>query len=729
MGDSLESGVLRPVLERFGLLAIIILATALRLYRLEDQSIWNDEFAITAQLPAPDLATNFQLIQIIVPEHAISPLYYALQYYWAHYVGISLPVLRLLPITFSVLGVLMLYHIGRYLFGGVAGLVAALCMAMSPQFIWFGQEVRNYPLFYLLTLVASYSLLRAVYDGPLDGQSMANRSWKWWALNIVSNTLLPWTHALAPVFLLVEGLFLLAFVRRAFSRLLVWGVLQGIFLLPWALFVLEMPYSSDHSSGGISFVAVVDNMVGGDVVFRNTDLLPAWKTDATSASSMLQEFLEWRGWLDSGLLLVCGATVIWLFAQAAVHGRRLLRGDRLGEVGATRLGSPIFLALLCAMPACLLGLLEIAFGQVLGAVMYGMYSYIGIYVGVGALVSRLRLPVLKPICVVLLLVLYGYQLRLLLPEVSRTDWRRAAAYVEEHGTPQDSVIDLVCYPTAGHVMEYYLPKSFREKQLVNTFQAACDQAAVFFQRPGVENANVWITLAPLPILWSYVWPEGTSYAELVQMTRSRPQQILEKHLAKRGLRVVFSEFPGQYNVLLGRVSAVATPSNIGEPVPGLVPVDYDGILLDLGLAPENPMERGRMIGALRQQIFRWPEGDKLVYIRHGLYLLRDGQPDIALAMARSRLRIEPGLSIAYLLESLALAYQGDDGAALAAFETGCTFQRRLEPLFGPLLFALCRDHDRAKAWEEVTALSRVDFYWISTVRAVCAKRFPSRTLP
>ncbi len=718
-------GASRGNAHRLALLAIIALAAALRLYRLEEQSLWGDEYAITAQLQAPDLATNFRLIQMIIPEHAVSPFYYVLQYYWAHYVGFSLPVLRLLPIFFSVLSVFMICRVGRYLFGRTAGLIAALCMALSPQFIWFGQEVRSYALFYLLVLVASYALLRGVYDGPIDGPVMVRRSWKWWGMNLTVNALLPWVHALAPVFLFVQGLFLLILLRKAFRRLVYWGVLQCALLLPWTLFAFSMPYRNDHVSPGLKFAAILDNIFAGDLIVCNTELLPAWKTiPAAPLASGWTPLLAWRSWFDAGLVSLSALALSSLFFLAAAQAWRFRRARLPGSTGGERPGAAVFLLLLCVVPPCVLGLAEGLSGQVLGGIMYAMYGYAGLYLGLGALCERLRPAAVRPLCAAPIMLLYGFQLAVFLPETTRADWRGAAEHVQEQGTPRDLVLDIVCYAGPGHAMEYYLPDAFGQKRVVNTFQAACDEAAAFFLRPESKDANVWLTLAFLPIAWDYPWAGASSFAEAVQAARALPVRILEEHLSKRGLRVQFREFPGHHNVILGRARAERTPTGIGAPVPGIAEVDCDRILADIGYDTDDGTARELRIAALRRQFFRWPEGDGVVYLWHALSLLQDGYPDIALALAQSRLQTSPGATApARMLASLALAYLGKDESALLTFQQACAEYAALAPLLGDFMTAVCRDHDRAAAWRETQKFRNMEFFLVSAMHAICGRRF------
>ncbi len=70
------------------------------------------------------------------------------------------PVVRGLSVLFGVLTVPLIYGVAWQLFRRrLAGLLAALLLAVSPLHIWYGQETRMYTLLIFLCLLSSYFLL------------------------------------------------------------------------------------------------------------------------------------------------------------------------------------------------------------------------------------------------------------------------------------------------------------------------------------------------------------------------------------------------------------------------------------------------------------------------------------------------------------------------------------------------------------------------------------------
>ena len=254
---------------------VTALGLLLRLYRLPGQSVWHDEFLALCHFNAPDLSRHLALLDLYMPINMKSPLYYAFQYGFARHVTDSLLALRLLAVLFGVLCIPVLYALVHRMFGRRPALFAALLLALSPQHVWYSQEVRTYALSMLLSLCSFYCLLRAVEGGGR----------RWWAASLLLNALLPWTHLMFSLTVFAEGCFLLWWWRRTPVQTVVWALAQFALMTPMVLHLFPLPFSQDAESpvgmGGIlsAFFAV-------DSVGLYGDLLPSWKADPGSAPSI-----------------------------------------------------------------------------------------------------------------------------------------------------------------------------------------------------------------------------------------------------------------------------------------------------------------------------------------------------------------------------------------------------------------------------------------------------------
>ncbi|MBC7810076.1 MAG: glycosyltransferase family 39 protein [Burkholderiales bacterium] len=139
------------------LIALIVAAFAVRLYGIENQSIWFDEgwSAYAANRPT--------LIEAAFADATNPPLYYLLLNSFTRLSGDSVLSLRWVSLAFGVLVVPLAYQLGRRTFGENAGRYAALLTTFSPLLWWASQEARMYTLLAVLVLIAAlawHELLR-----------------------------------------------------------------------------------------------------------------------------------------------------------------------------------------------------------------------------------------------------------------------------------------------------------------------------------------------------------------------------------------------------------------------------------------------------------------------------------------------------------------------------------------------------------------------------------------
>ena len=119
-----------------------------------------------------------------------------------------------------------LYFFARCLFGGVCGVVALLFFALSPLHIQMSQEIRMYPLLYLLAVLSVHTFyLYSRSENPV-----------WGGAHLIVNALLVWTHMLAPALVVAEAAYLLLCRPIVPRRIVAWLVAHaavGIGLVCW----------------------------------------------------------------------------------------------------------------------------------------------------------------------------------------------------------------------------------------------------------------------------------------------------------------------------------------------------------------------------------------------------------------------------------------------------------------------------------------------------------------
>jgi len=136
------------------LIAIVAIAAFIRFRSLGTDSLWRDEAASWIQSRG-----SFAAILGATARDNYPPLHNLILGMTMHGLGDGEWALRLPSAIFGVLNVIALYWVGTLICGRIAGIFAALLLALSPFHIWYSQEARMYALLALAaTLFAGTAL-------------------------------------------------------------------------------------------------------------------------------------------------------------------------------------------------------------------------------------------------------------------------------------------------------------------------------------------------------------------------------------------------------------------------------------------------------------------------------------------------------------------------------------------------------------------------------------------
>jgi len=232
-------------LGKIAIIAIIILAFALRIYRLDHQSIWYDEGVNVyfANQSLKDLIAG-----VSTDNHP--PLHFFVLHFWLKLAGQSEFSVRFLSLISGVLSVPLLFKLGRELFGQREGSLAAFLLSISPFHVWFSQEARMYTLAALLGLSSVYIFVLLLRKGASSARRHV------WFSYVVTSALGLYTHFYVAFIILFENIAFLAqwILRRTrestnseFTNLRTWLLAQlciALLFLPWARFVATR-YAAD----------------------------------------------------------------------------------------------------------------------------------------------------------------------------------------------------------------------------------------------------------------------------------------------------------------------------------------------------------------------------------------------------------------------------------------------------------------------------------------------------
>jgi len=139
-----------------------LLALALRLYKLADQSIWWDE-GWTVWLGRRDWA--WIALRTAADEHP--PLHYWLVRGWDMLAGELAFAVRFSSVLAGTLAVPLVYRLGRLVANKQVGVLAAVFLAVARFHIWWSQDIKMYALAVALCIASLYLVLRILRGGSL----------------------------------------------------------------------------------------------------------------------------------------------------------------------------------------------------------------------------------------------------------------------------------------------------------------------------------------------------------------------------------------------------------------------------------------------------------------------------------------------------------------------------------------------------------------------------------
>ncbi|MGQ9625412.1 MAG: glycosyltransferase family 39 protein [Anaerolineae bacterium] len=221
------------------IVAILLLALGLRLYRLAHQSLWLDEVITLrrAGLALPAILED-------LPEDQ-SPLYYILMHFWLGAFGTSDFALRLPSALLSGLTLALIYRLVRDLFNREVAIWTAGIVALNPFHLWYSQEARNYSLLLSLSLASVVLFIRALQKGH----------WRLWLAYASITAACLYTHYFALLVIGLEALFLLFSWLIGRYRTLVgrWLASQALIGLSYSLWLPSALRLSQHRLGREAF--------------------------------------------------------------------------------------------------------------------------------------------------------------------------------------------------------------------------------------------------------------------------------------------------------------------------------------------------------------------------------------------------------------------------------------------------------------------------------------------
>ncbi len=187
----------------------------------ESQSLWQ-----TSHTPTKILSIIAQDVHV--------PFYHVILHFWQVFLGNTVETGRILSLIFFILSIPAVYFLGKRAINQQVGIFAAVLLGVSPFMNWYGNEIRMYSLFTLITILSQYFFLGIFRKGDNDS----------WLGYILMGVLGLFTHYFF-TFLILSQMFFYVFYRhlfpnKSFKKFLIVCIVLACFFSPWLLYVRSL---------------------------------------------------------------------------------------------------------------------------------------------------------------------------------------------------------------------------------------------------------------------------------------------------------------------------------------------------------------------------------------------------------------------------------------------------------------------------------------------------------
>ena len=380
-----------PAVGRYVMVAIMLLASALRFFQLDAQSMWFDE-AARLLIAQTDVAS-------IVREtggDTLPPLHHLILHFWG-LAGDQDFWLRVPAVAFGLLLVAVVFTLGKCIFGTKTGLISAFIMAVMPYQVYQSQQANIYSL---LVLLAALQIL-FFWQAMLSGRRM------WFAVFAVFAAAGMYVHYFASLVTLAANcwLALVGLVetgtnyRRRWSSLLAADAFIILLALPVVAYFLR---------------SVGD--VGGSF----------WLERPNVSAPLSTVYLFTLSYSLSGIWAAAGFVLTWIVVALVILELAYAYRRKVDERPAL-----LLLLLLAFLPILLIFVFSLVVPLYLSRTLIITTPAFVLLMGRALATTRARSPVpylAGGILALMIVSLYGYYF---VSDFSKPDYRSAAAFVKE----------------------------------------------------------------------------------------------------------------------------------------------------------------------------------------------------------------------------------------------------------------------------------------------------------
>ena len=265
------------------LVAVLVIAFALRISHIDQQSIWYDE-GLSIYYARGDVGEILRSVS--GSDHP--PLHPLLLHLWMALCGDSELSARMLSAWWGVVAVALVYRLAKRL-SPATGILSALLIAVSPFAIWYSQEVRGYTV--------ALALVTGAADVTLGlFPTQAPRPWWRYVAYVLLAVAAVYTHFYSGFALLALNIAyvvlyarLIVYAPRERMHFFRWVLAQAVVLAafaPWVpVVVSQIQINATYWHGTVDWQQIVRSTLRAFSV--GTTLVDGWATAAAWAASLL----------------------------------------------------------------------------------------------------------------------------------------------------------------------------------------------------------------------------------------------------------------------------------------------------------------------------------------------------------------------------------------------------------------------------------------------------------
>jgi 4-amino-4-deoxy-L-arabinose transferase-like glycosyltransferase len=440
--------------ERWVLLALCMLAFALRVSGLGFQSLWRDEVDAIRFATQP-LAG---LLGMFTAPGENGPLYYLLLRPWLTQAGQSEFALRFFSLFPGVLAVPLIYRLARRLFPSLrsVALMGAVLATTSAYLIWYSQEGKMYALVVVLALLSMNCLLAALQKG----------GWLRWLTYVLATIAIFYVHLAAVLLIPVQVVtFLLQDRELQRVRWRTWLVALAFLALPYVpILAWQSHLLLEPTQTGFRFVPLPQMVLS---------LLGTYSLGVAQGPG---------AWLAvPSLTALLASAVLWLEDRSQ----------------STPLG-----ILLCwfLLPAMLLFLVTLTYPLYTARyLIYVLPAYL-LLISAGIVAIGRRAPALAAVLLIALMLVNARGAWRQARVPVKSDFRAAASYVAGHASADDLL--LFQMPYGRHTFDYYARQPLAARNRSSKWPTQTSPA------PGRTRHRAYIPLMAAAEVDPYRWAEG-----------------------------------------------------------------------------------------------------------------------------------------------------------------------------------------------------------------------------